>query len=146
MSREKRKIFFFFTVKRLTVKLRVKTSRRNLKKLLVITEQIKKSTKLRFSFRSREDRRSYIFVWYSLIVVLIKKTSTMSWRNVLRLQKYTTAPNAAIKALDFSQMPGPQYYPILGALNDIITFGKNERWVLVCEPKSIFLDLPRKKK
>lgn len=54
----------------------------------------------------------------------------MSLRSFLNLRKYsTTAVKNAVKPLEFSQMPGPQYYPILGSINDLITLGKNERWV-----------------
>jgi hypothetical protein len=56
----------------------------------------------------------------------------MSWRILNQISRFAstatqTATKSAPKILDFNQIPGPKYYPILGSLNDIITLGKNER-------------------
>lgn len=52
----------------------------------------------------------------------------MSWRMLLQMRRFFVTQAATKgKLLDFTQMPGPKYYPWLGSLNDFLTLGKNER-------------------
>lgn len=53
----------------------------------------------------------------------------MSWRLLKEATRLasTAATKSSPKVLEFNQIPGPKYYPMLGAVNDIIQLGKNER-------------------
>nr|ARO50439.1 cytochrome P450 [Chironomus tentans] len=56
----------------------------------------------------------------------------MSWRILNQISRFASTATQNVtkgspKILDFNQIPGPKYYPILGALNDVIQLGKNER-------------------
>jgi len=56
----------------------------------------------------------------------------MSWRILNQISRFASTATQNVtksspKIMDFNQIPGPKYYPILGPLNDVIQLGKNER-------------------